>query len=328
MKNLPLALALLLLSLALAATPAHALMVELGDDDAVASNQTDVNVEVIIGELVLENQATVDYTGTVALDLDEETSVVDVEGLSLDLSPVEASFPFLLWTIVVQIKSATLTSVASLPASVGPDGSFTLTVQLALDAVVSAYLDEEPIYPNYPVSIITDYIDLDATLTDLGDTNGDAYKEFELLVQGPFSYPATFSGIPLIGEVSVVLGGVLDLGCSGQALVPTEAYLDLVSPFNGVSLSSPPLLDWDAMVYDVFRVYLVLPFPGYGYYTLPIWTPATSLNLGAPWFAPLWEAMEAGTWSAWVVLAVDQDVTPAAWELSDVRWFMKQPSPP
>ncbi len=77
----------------------------------------------------------------------------------------------------------------------------------------------------------------------------------------------------------------------------------LLAPPSGWALTSAPTLEWNAGEYDMFKVFCVFPYPGVGLYPVTFWTPETSYEISAQWFA----AIQGSTWAYWLVVGVNTE---------------------
>ena len=137
-------------------------------------------------------------------------------------------------------------------------------------------------------------------LVAIGDLDGDS--DPDLAVANRDSY-----------DVSVLIN------TSNQQL------FGLLAPANGSVVASAPTLSWSAGTYDLFKVFIVPPIYGQGYYPINFWYMDTEFPLPSELFNLIIPDYPC----FWVVLGVNTGTLD--WEVSEVWTFTKggiPPSPP
>jgi len=96
------------------------------------------------------------------------------------------------------------------------------------------------------------------------------------------------------------------------------AQFELLLPPSGADVTSPPTFEWAAGEYDVFSLYSVFYYEGFGYYPLLIgWYPIASLPLTQGW----WDAIAVDVPNYWAVIGLS--VYPLAFEIAGAWSFYK-----
>jgi len=203
----------------------------------------------------------------------------------------------------------TWTEVVKLTASDGvAHDNFGCSASISGDQViVGAYRDED--YGPYSGSA---YI-----FEKIGDTwtEVDKLTASDAEEQDWFGYSVAISGDQAIVGTSAEAAYVFVEGASQT--------FGLVSPENETFLSAPPVFEWTAAEYDVFRLYIFLRIGGV-YYPLQIgWMPLTSLDLMLA--DPLWTWVDLYSAGFWLVVGVN--TTTGAFEATAPWWFLKIPEP-
>ncbi|MDY6972015.1 MAG: CotH kinase family protein [Thermodesulfobacteriota bacterium] len=96
-------------------------------------------------------------------------------------------------------------------------------------------------------------------------------------------------------------------------------YVSLLSPEDGVLLSSPPTFEWDSIGYDAYLFHSVFYYSGTGYYTTSFWVLDSSLVMPSAW----WDAIRSGSVNYWAVTCFN--TTTYEWEMAEPWIFTKSP---
>jgi hypothetical protein len=209
---------------------------------AVTDNNVGPNASVLYTTFetpggALEYQNTVDFSGKAWVDFAEDTRTVSMPDAHIRLSTIDFSIPVLLWEITGRVKNFQTIYAYILPATVDPaDGSFVSSLQTSMRFTMSAYIADQTIIEDVEYVVPMDPVQVSGTFTEVGDTDGDGLTEYELTLRGPFSSTLYLGEIPLVGNMTATITGVLDLGYTAEPL-SSDPYEQDNFPDDGTLLS-------------------------------------------------------------------------------------------
>jgi hypothetical protein len=189
-------------------------VIELTTEEELAPAQTDLEISFRVGTFQGTEVVRVSYAGEVDAVFVPIEDRVWVEGMSLAVDPVSANVSLPPGNLTVEIEEFTVALNDREDLILDPDGYFTESIRLRIEAVVSAH----GIIEDEPLSLLSNPMNVSGRWIPRGDTDGDGLQEYDFLVAGAVSYGFPTMNIPILGEVSATISGNVELGFRGEEL--------------------------------------------------------------------------------------------------------------
>jgi hypothetical protein len=193
-------------------------IVGLTTDIEVAANETDLEISLDFGTVLQSEEVRISYSGSVEVAYGPTAGRLWVEAMSLSVGSVSTSFSIFLGVLTVELEAFQVVLHEPTDVLLDPEGRFSTNIRLRIDTLASVRLNGLSIINDYPMSIVSESLELSGRWIPLGDTDANGRSEFDLLGAGPVTYTLQEQDISLLGPVAVTISGDVELGFRGEEI--------------------------------------------------------------------------------------------------------------